>query len=78
MSYMKLLAQMSHDKQTTVASLNAFKNALLRSQAKGTNYVIYQGEHWSVDQIKGIIAILDQKVKEYDTLRRTEKSVSSK
>lgn len=77
MSYMKLLAQMSHDKQTTVASLNEFKNALLRSKAKEINYVIYQGEHWSISQIEGIIAILDKKVKEYDTLHRSEESVDS-
>lgn len=77
MSYMKLLAQMSHDRQTTIASLNGFKNALLRSKAKETSYVIYQGEIWTPTQVEGIIALLDKKVKEYDTLHRSEKSVSS-
>lgn len=77
MSYMKLLAQMSHDKHTTVASLNAFKTALLRAQSKGDSYVIYQGEIWTPQQVEGIIALLSKKVKEYDTLHRSEESNSS-
>ena len=66
---MKLLAQMSHNEQATKECLASFKTALLKSQSKGDNYVIYQGEIWRPSQIEGIIATLEKKMKEYDTLR---------
>ena len=78
MSYMKLVAQMSNDRQTTDLSLRGIKAALLTAQSNNLNYVIYQGEYWTIPQIQGIIALLDKKLKEYDTLRRSKESSSSK
>lgn len=69
---MKALAQMSHNEQATKESLASFKTALKKSKSKGDNYVIYQGEIWRPSQVEGIIAILEKKMKEYDTLRGTE------
>lgn len=71
MSYMKLLAQMSHDVQSTKDSLSSLKTAMLRAKSKQLNYVVYQREIWTYNQIEGMIAILDKKITD-DTLCRPE------
>lgn len=71
MSYMKLLAQMSHDLQSTKESLSSLKTAMLKAKSKQLNYVVYQSEIWTHDQIEGMIAILNKKIED-DTLRRSE------
>ena len=59
---MKLLAQMSHDMQSTKESLQSLKTAMLKAKSKQLNYVVYQGEIWTYAQIEGMIAILDKKI----------------
>lgn len=68
---MKLVAQMSHDTQSTKESLSSLKTAMLKAKSKQLNYVVYQSEIWTYNQIEGMIAILDKKLKD-DTLRRSE------
>ena len=62
---------MSHDLQSTKESLSSLKTAMLKAKSKQLNYVVYQSEIWTHDQIEGMIAILNKKIED-DTLRRSE------
>ena len=69
MSYMKTIAAMSSDEQSTKENLHKFKRKLAHAKKNNLNYFTDGNETWTVVQAEGIVSILQ---KQYDTLYRTE------
>ena len=69
MSYMKKVAAMSSDEQSTKENLDKFKRKLAHAKKNNLNYFTDGQDVWTVVQAEGIVSILQ---KQYDTLYRTK------
>ena len=71
MGKMKQIAMLtSHGDQMTQAYIAQFKSAIRRAKAKNINYVVVQGDFWTVEQAEGVISLLAQTLTQDDTLHR--------
>ena len=74
MSYMKQLAAMSSDEQSTKENLDKFKRKLAHAKKNNLNYFTDGSETWTVMQAEGVVSLLQRR---YDTLYRTKSADQS-
>lgn len=74
MSYMKHLAAMCSDEQSTLENLNKFKRKLEHAKKHNLNYFTDGSETWTVLQAEGVVSLLQRR---YDTLYRTKSTDQS-
>jgi len=69
MSYMKKVAAMGSDEQSTKENLDKFKRKLAHAKANNLNYFTDGYDIWTVIQAEGIVSLLQRR---YDTFCRTK------
>lgn len=61
MGWMKYVSHLERNKNTTLPQL---KGVVKKAKAQNLNYVIYQGEVLSLEQVIGIIQVIEKNIKD--------------
>lgn len=77
MGKMKQVAALaSNGPEIVRAHIGQFKRAIKSAKDNNINYVIVQGELWTIEQAQGVISLLTQTLTQDDTLHREPSSTS--